>query len=756
MTLDTVAYETFLKSKVSRIKEIGFQVEEGEVNSLLFPWQNEIVRWACRLGKAALFEECGAGKTLQQLEWARLVSEHEGGKVLILAPLAVAHQTVAEGRKVDVAVKYCRSQEAANNADEQIIITNYDMVKAFDPDKFVGVVLDESSILKSFTGSTKRMLLEMFDKTNYKLACTATPAPNDYLELGNHAQFLNIMESNEMIARWFINDTMQAGGYRLKHHARTDYWRWVTSWAVCVSKPSDLGYSDEGFNIPPLDIQSHIVKVDHTRAHDQGTLFVMQPLSATGMWKEKRETAEKRCKKAREIVGNSTEPWIIWCDTNNEADILKELFFDTVYVEVRGSQSLKVKEDGLEAFTDGKARIIITKPDIAGFGLNWQHCRNQIFVGVTYSFEKFYQALRRSWRFGQTKEVHAHLIYAETEGDIYKTLLDKQEAFKAMQQEMNKAMSEHGLGVRSGKLELVEVEKAVEKSDKWEMRLGDSIKLVSEVEDNSIDLSVYSPPFSNLYIYSDALADMGNSADDEEFFEHYSYLIREMYRVTFPGRLTAVHCKDLPLYANRDGAAGLKDFPGMIVRAHEEAGWVYHSRVTIWKDPVIEMQRTKNHGLLYKNLRERGEVTRQGMADYILVFRKWEGVEGTTSPKPVIHDPEDFPLEQWQQWASPVWMDVQQTNVLNYRIARSDHDEKHICPLQLDVIERCVGLWSNRGDLVFSPFAGIGSEGYQAVKMGRRFLGFELKPNYFDQAVKHLKLAEEEAGSMTLFDLLEK
>lgn len=753
MTLDTHVYEAFLKSKVTRISEIGFEVTPEQVNDLLFPWQNEIVRWACRLGKAALFEECGAGKTLQQLEWARLVCEYTGGKVLILAPLAVAHQTVAEGRKIMVSVKYCRSQAQADAADERIIITNYDMVKEFDPDCFSGVVLDESSILKSFTGSTKRMLLEMFDHTSYKLACTATPAPNDYLELGNHAQFLNIMDSNEMIARWFINDTMQAGGYRLKHHARHDFWRWVTSWAVCVSKPSDLGYSDDGFDLPNLNIKSHVVEVDHTRAFESGQLFVLESLSATGMWKEKRETAADRCQTARDIVGESPDPWIIWCDTNSEADLLMDLFHDTNYVEVRGNHSMAVKEERLSAFSSGEAQIIITKPDIAGFGLNWQHCPNQVFVGVTYSFEKFYQALRRSWRFGQKKEVHAHLIYAETEGDIYKVLQEKQEAFKEMQSQMNEAMREHGLGARSNKLELVEVEKQVETGGKWEMRLGDSIKLIADVPDNSIDLSVYSPPFSNLYIYSDALADMGNSADDEEFFTHYLFLIKELFRVTFPGRLSAVHCKDLPMYANRDGAAGLKDFPGMIIRAHEEAGWVYHSRVTIWKDPVIEMQRTKNHGLLYKNLRERGEVSRQGMADYMLVFRKWEGVEGTTSPKPVIHDPKDFPLEQWQQWASPVWMDIRQTNVLNYRIARGQSDEKHICPLQLDVIERSVGLWSNPDDLVFSPFAGIGSEGYQAVKMGRRFLGFELKPNYFDQAVKHLKLAEEQAGTKTLFDM---
>lgn len=293
---------------------------------------------------------------------------------------------------------------------------------------------------------------------------------------------------------------------------------------------------------------------------------------------------------------------------------------------------------------------------------------------------------------------------------------------------------------------------AQEQGKAWAMYQGDCVELISGIPDNSIDFSVYSPPFSNLYIYSDAVQDMGNSADDEEFFEHYKFLMRELHRVTVPGRLTSIHCKDLPLYRNRDGAAGLKDFPGAIIRAHEECGWTFHSRVTIWKDPVIEMQRTKNHGLLYKNFQVRGEVCRQGMADYVITFRKWEGVDVTTSTKPVKHDRTEYPLDVWQNYASPVWMDIDQTNVLNYQIAKENGDEKHICPLQLDVIDRCIELWSNPGDTVLSPFAGIGSEGYEAIKLKRSFIGFELKRGYFSIAVANLKRAEAEASTPMLFD----
>ncbi len=629
-------YQEFLARKLVSVPLAGFEVQEERINPILFPFQRACVQWAVRLGKAALFQECGLGKTFQQIEWARLVSEHSGGEVLIVAPLAVAHQTITEAAKLGVAARYCRSQEAADAAAEHIIITNYDMLKAFDPSHFVGVVLDESSILKSFTGATKRTILSMFERTRYKLACTATPAPNDYLELGNHAEFLNVMRSNEMISRWFINDTMQAGNYRLKKHAARDFWRWVTSWAVCISTPSDMGYSDEGFILPELVMHSDVVEVDHSRAQETGQLFMLGSPSATAMWKEKAATAEDRCRRAREIVGDSTEPWIIWCDTNAEADILQCLFPEAV--EVRGSDSVTAKEDKLRSFSDGNARVIITKPDIAGFGLNWQHCPNQIFVGVTYSFEKTYQALRRSWRFGQTRPVHAYMIYAESEGNIMETLEQKRGAHAEMQRAMNEAMAKNGLSLTADhRAAILDIERATYQGENWKLQLGDCVEEVEKMAESSIDYSLFSPPFSNLYIYSDAVADMGNSADHTEFFEHFEYLIDELHRVTVPGRLCSVHCKDLPLYMNRDGAAGLYYFPGDLVQSFLKHGWIFHSRVTIWKDPVIEMQRTKNHGLLYKNFQVRGEVCRQGMADYVLTFRKWLPERNTEQEKPVIH-----------------------------------------------------------------------------------------------------------------------
>lgn len=280
---------------------------------------------------------------------------------------------------------------------------------------------------------------------------------------------------------------------------------------------------------------------------------------------------------------------------------------------------------------------------------------------------------------------------------------------------------------------------------------GDCIEVVKGLPTNSVHLSIFSPPFSNLYIYSDSYRDMGNCKNDEEFFKHFDYLIPELLRITVPGRLCAVHCKQLVNYKGRDGASGIRDFRGEIIRHFEKFGWVYHSEVTIWKDPVIEMQRTKSHGLLYKQLRKDSSYSRQGLPDYLVMFRKWSS-EGDLEP--VTHTKEDFELQKWQKYASPVWFDIQQTNVLNIQAAKEDPDEKHICPLQLDVIERAVELWSNPKDIVFTPFMGIGSEVYQAVKMGRRGIGIELKESYFNQAVKNVKVAEDSKKQVTIFDLI--
>jgi hypothetical protein len=439
-------YQTYLASKKLRIMPKGFDVAQTDINPMLFDWQRAVVQWACKQGRAALFEECGLGKTIQQLEWARLVAVHTGKPSLVLTPLAVAHQTVAEAKKLNLSATYCRSQADADDSGSPVIVANYEMLAALDAGKYGGVVLDESSILKSFSGAIRNQLIETFTHTPYRLACTATPAPNDHMELGNHAEFLGLMQRVQMLAMYFKHDGGSTAEWRIKRHGEKDFWKWVTSWAVCVSKPSDLGYSDAGYDLPPLNLHEHVVPVDHSRAEEKGQLFMDGTISATALWAEKRLTVDARCQLAANLVNEHPDEFTtIWCDTNDEADALRDLLPDAV--EVRGSDSVANKEKKLNAFSDQQVKQIITKPDIAGFGLNWQHSTRQIHVGVTYSFEKTYQALRRSWRFGQKHEVNAHLISAESEGGITQALKRKQLAHAEMQAQMTTAMRENGLAI---------------------------------------------------------------------------------------------------------------------------------------------------------------------------------------------------------------------------------------------------------------------------------------------------------------------
>lgn len=441
-------YQEFLMGKHLRPAVAGFQVDESAISPTLFPFQRDVVRWAAHLGRAALFEERGLGKTIQEFEWATLVHRHTGGKVLILTPLAVAFQMLMEADKFGYSLIYAESQ--ADVGDNWLVVTNYERLHEFDPSAFVGVVLDESSILKNFTGKTKQALFKAFAKTQYKLCASATPAPNDHLELGNHADFLGIMPSNEMIARWFINDTMKAGEYRLKRHGERDFWRWVTSWAVCISHPRDLGsqYNMDGYDLPKLHVHEHLVETSLQtieRTHASGRLLVDGRPSSTELHKVKRESLEQRIDRSLEITAALPEDeyLILWCETNDEADALIAAYPKAL--EVRGSHSHKIKQERLKAFTQGEVKQIITKADIAGMGLNWQHCAQQVFVGVSYSFEKLYQALGRSYRYGQTREVHAHLLYSEAEVNVMDTIKRKQDDFKVMQTAMSEIMQEEGL-----------------------------------------------------------------------------------------------------------------------------------------------------------------------------------------------------------------------------------------------------------------------------------------------------------------------
>lgn len=413
-----MTYDEFLKSKTIRFERAGF--EPVAVNEMLFPFQRAVVEWACRIGRAAIFADCGMGKTPMQVCWADNVVRHTGGDVLIVAPLAVSKQTQREAEKFGYSATVCRTMDDVRPG---INITNYEMLQHFDATHFSGVVLDESSILKSYMGKTKRQIVDAFANTPYRLACTATPSPNDLMELLNHAEFLGVMKSNAALAVWFIAEQSQSGHYRLKGHAQESFWQWVASWAVAMSKPSDLGdYSDEGFILPPLSERNVVVEVDESEGAD-GTIFRNTTMSATGYQREKKATLEKRCRKAAEIVNGLDGQAVVWCYRNDEADLLKQLIPDAV--EVRGSDSVDAKEKAVEDFTGGRVRVLVSKPTMFGFGINMQQCHEVVFCGLDYSYESYYQAVRRCYRFGQKSPVTVYRVVGETELGILETIRGK-------------------------------------------------------------------------------------------------------------------------------------------------------------------------------------------------------------------------------------------------------------------------------------------------------------------------------------------
>ena len=642
---------------------------------------------------------------------------------MILAPLAVKGQTIDEAKKFNINIV-------------NIDIINYEQLDNIDCSQYSGLVLDESSILKNFEGKIKNQILDYFLKTPYKLACTATPSPNDPMELGNHSEFLDIMSRNQMLSMYFIHDGGNTSKWRLKGHAKNVFYKWVSNWAIMLSKPSDIGFNNmKGYDLPKLNILKKEIK---TSKRDNGMLFNDVAISATNFNQELRITKIERLKEAAKIVNNSKENFIIWVKQNEEGELLRKLIPDSV--EVKGSNSTEYKESKLLGFAKNEFRVLITKAKIAQFGLNYQNCRNQIFASLDFSFEGLYQAIRRSYRFGQKNEVNIYIITTDTMKNVVESINQKQKQFEIMQKEMANNMNVNIIN----NLEVINKNKEVKNDQYWIMN-GDSVQLIKKLKSESIGFSVFSPPFAELYTYSNHIEDMGNCTDYKQFLIQFKFLITELYRVMQYGRNVAVHCMDLPIQKGKEGFIGLRDFSGLILKAFEDCGFIYHSRITIWKDPVVEMQRTKALGLLHKQVKKDSTMSRVGIPDYVLIFRK-DGIR----QNPVTN--KDIPVDLWQKIASPVWMDINYSDTLQgFRDAREDKDEKHICPLQLPTIERLILLYTNENDTVFTPFMGIGSEVFQAIKMNRKGVGIELKESYFNLARKNIDSLIESKNQLSIF-----
>ncbi len=741
-------YTTFLESKTEVDVPTGLD-HIPELNPMLFDFQKDIVTWALKRGRAAIFADCGLGKTPMQLEWAR----HIPGRVLILAPLAVANQTVREGDKFGIPVTYARNQKESNSG-HSITITNYEMLSHFEASKFEGIVLDESSILKSYTGKIRNEIISSFKETPFRLACTATPAPNDFMELGNHSEFLGSMSRTEMLSMFFVHDGGETQKWRIKGHAQDDFWKWLCSWAVTMRKPSDLGYDDNGFTLPELRI--HQIRVESN--NNGGHLFPMEVATLQERIQARRDTVDARVKACSELVNGDQTEWLIWCNLNKESTGIAKSIKGAV--EITGSDKPDVKSSRMIDFTNGKIKKLVTKPSIAGFGMNWQHCSKMAFVGLSDSYEQFYQAVRRCWRFGQSDPVDVYVITADIEGAIVKNIERKEKDANLMAESMVKHMADINKANIKGTRRTMDLYKKSDKeSDSWHMMMGDCVERMAEVQSDSVGYSIFSPPFSSLYTYSASDRDMGNCRDNEEFEKHFKFLIPELLRVTQPGRLLSFHCMNLPTSKSHHGYIGIRDFRGDLIRMFEAEGWIFHSEVVIWKDPVVAMQRTKALGLLHKQLVKDSCMSRQGIPDYVVTMRKPGINEKPVSGKldRFVGDPatfqqtKDLSIDIWQRYASPIWMDINPSRTLQRSPAREEKDERHICPLQLDVIERCLQLWSNPRDLILSPFAGIGSEGYCAIKMDRRFVGIELKESYWKTACANLEMAKHEKTQQSMF-----
>lgn len=724
-------YNQFLETKKKTFIESGFEIDEEKLNPLLKDFQKFGVKTALFKGKFALFFDCGLGKTFCQLEWAKQVSIKTNKKVLILAPLAIIEQTKEESSKFGIESKY-------------FDITNYEQLKNTDVSIYSGVVLDESSILKGRDGKISSMIIEVFKNTPYKLCCTATPSPNDHMELGQHSEFLGGMSYLEMLAMFFVHDGGETSKWRLRKHAKDAFWQYVSSWSIAIDNPATLGFNSDGYNLPEIEYIEHIIPVENT----SNTLFGDVAVSATDLHKDLNISFDLRIQKTLELVKANNNQCLIWGLKNSETDTLVKLLNNSI--NVQGSDTPEYKAKHLNGFAKNEFKNLITKTSIASFGMNYQNCNEMIFMSYDFKFEAFYQAVRRSYRFGQKNKVTVHILIPESQTNVRRTILEKEKQHFERIKEMSLYSAQTNYKTSKSKANIMKKEI---KTDQYHLINGDCVEETKKIKDNSADIVVFSPPFAELYVYSDKEQDMGNVSDYNQFETHFKYLIPELKRVLKSGRICAIHCMDLPIQKGKEGYIGLRDFSGMLIDWFQEQGFIYHSRTTIWKNPVTEMQRTKALGLLHKTIKKDSVMSRVGIPDYILFFRN-EGDNET----PITHQDKDetkldyLPVDLWQKYASPVWNDIDYSRTLQYRSGRDGNDEKHICPLQLDTIERILHLYSNEGETVFSPFGGIGSEGCSAIKMNRKSISIELKESYFALNEKnHKDFVSEKNSTLTLF-----
>lgn len=820
--------------------QTGFEVSEDALTPSLFPHVKDTVRWAVRGGCRAIFSSFGMQKTVTQLEIERVIIESEGGAGLIVCPKRVVVEFITQAKEhLNMDVTYVRTMEEVKACETSIMITNYERVRdgevgvRIDPNYFTVTSLDEASVLRGFGTKTYQEFLPLFSKVPYRFVATATPSPNRYKELIHYAGYLGVMDTGQALTRFFQRDSTKANNLTLYKGKEQEFWLWVSTWAVFLTKPSDLGYSDEGYELPPLNVIEEVVTVDNDSAgyYEDGEkmMFREAALGLAQASKEKRDSINARVQRCVEIINrpeNKDDHFLLWHDLEAERYALCKAIPECK--AVYGSQDDDEADQIIADFKDGKLKYLAAKPEMLGEGLNFQyHCHKAIMF-IDYRFNDKYQAIARIHRFMQQHRVDLYIVYAESEQEIYKTFNLKWQQHKDMVAKMVEIVRENGLfglDVENKLMRYMHSQRQEEKGKLWTAINNDNVLECQQMEENSVGLIVTSVPFSNHYEYTASYNDFGFNADNDEFFKQMDYLTPQLLKVLQPGRVLAVHVKDRILFGNATGLGmpSLDPFHAMCIFHYMKHGFVLFGMITVDTDVVRENNQTYRLG--YTEMRKDGSKMGVGCPEYVLLFRKLPtDTSRAYADVPVTKTKDEYSLARWQidahaDWKSSgnrlltyddvknvsnigtirafyrqfakehiynyvehvkfaegleaagklpkdfmaidpvshkdhIWDDVTRMRTLNSRQSQKNL-RMHVCPLQLDIVERLITRYSNKGDVVFDPFGGIGTVPYCAVKLGRKGLSTELNFDYWRDGLAYLREAESEVTSPTLFDLMD-
>lgn len=835
-----MTYKEFLETKIELATESGFIVDLEKVNKVLKPHQRDAVVWALKGGRRALFESFGLGKTVQEIEFCHLASEYSGGRALIVLPLGVKQEFTHDAVEVLGYEKpeYCRTMEEVEQSTSQIVLTNYERVRDGDirPDYFAATSLDEASVLRSFGSKTYQTFLDKFKNVPYKLVATATPSPNKYKELIHYAGYLEVMDTGQALTRFFQRDSTKANNLTLYPNMEDEFWMWVSSWALFITKPSDLNpvYSDEGYDLPPLDVRWHELPVHYGDTADKDGQIQLFQEAAEGLKEAatvKRDSIDRRVEEMKRIVEESPEDhFLLWHDLENERHAIKKALPDVV--DIYGSMDYDLREQRVIDFSNGRTKLFATKKSLSGSGCNFQrHCHREIFLGIDYEFNDFIQAVHRCYRFLQKEPVVIDIIYMENERQIKEALLEKWKNHNHMVAKMIEIVKKYGLNSEN-KAQRLERKMGVEGSreertvrgNHYEAVYGDCVEETRAMETNSIDLIHTSIPFGNHYEYSANYNDFGHNQNTDRFFEQMDFLTPELLRVLKPGRVAAIHVKDRVLFGKVTGTGfpTMEPFHAECIRHYTKHGFLYFGMITVVTDVVRENNQTYRLG--WSDCCKDGTKMGVGCPEYILLFRKQQTDHSKGfADERVSKSKEEYTRAQWQidahgYWRSSgdrlvskeelkefpvdslqqvyreysrgsvynygdhvklaedldkdgklpatfmvvapgswnqleVWDDINRMRTLNTTQSRK-RAQMHVCPLQLDIVERIINRYSNEGDTVYDPFGGLMTVPMTAVKMHRNGKGCELNPDYFRDGVGYLQAAENEVDEPTLFDFM--